>query len=634
MIYSSIKNKLVIYFTLLLLVITMSFSIYNYNSINKSYIYNLISTTKTLITPIHEEALKDVPETVNKLDLFIKTIFLVKADTFFEDAKRNVYLLEFIPLKNIVFYDKNNEIIASMNDYINKIKFEAPSTGIDFYKTKDTVSIKIPFVYKDKIPVTTVVTYYTKELNNKKQSILINATLFSLFFLILGISLTIIISNTIIGPIETLEQKAKEISNGNLDIDINISSDDELGRLSTMFNQMKNSIKNQINDIKKTKIYLKNIIDSINVAIISTDDNLVITNINKTAQKYCNDNFVISHNLISSIEFLKKHEHLIEESIKKNEEKIISRVILEDKLLNIFIYPLKQENEAGSVICIYDITETNNLEQIVLHTEKMRSIGRLTTGVAHEINNPLTSIIQASQNIQRRVSNTLEKNNEIAKKHGFTIENLQGYLKERLITKFVDDILQSAFRASEIISNMLSFSYKNKTSKNYYEINDIIENSIRLASHYYNSKKDIDFKRIETIFDKRKCDGKIYGVKTEIEQVLLNVLKNGSEAMLDKLQAGTTKNYTPMFKLWCDCTKDKLIVYIKDNGPGIPQMMINRIFEPFFTTKEIGKGTGLGLYICYLIIEHNHKGKIRIEKTDKDGTIFAIYLPKQIDGET
>lgn len=291
---------------------------------------------------------------------------------------------------------------------------------------------------------------------------------------------------------------------------------------------------------------------------------------------------------------------------------------------DITVYPLVSAGSEGAVLRIDEVTERIRMEELMVQTEKMISVGGLAAGMAHEINNPLGGIIQATQNILRRLDPHMDKNIEVANKYAVDLEKMNHYLEERNILLSLNGIQEAGSRAAKIVANMLQFSRRSDNKHHPRNIVDMFENAVELASNDYDLKKSYDFRHITIV---REYDTEIQEVtcsENEIEQVLLNLLKNAAQAMgeSDGERAPVITLRTYRDGAWA-------VMQIGDNGPGMDENTRKRIFEPFFTTKEHGKGTGLGLSVSYFIITENHKGQMMVESNPGWGTIFTIRLPME-----
>jgi len=243
--------------------------------------------------------------------------------------------------------------------------------------------------------------------------------------------------------------------------------------------------------------------------------------------------------------------------------------------------------------------------------------------MAHEINNPLGGILQSTQNILRRISPDLPANAQAAAECGISLDAVRAYLEKRNILNFMDGIRISGQKAAEIVQNMLTFSRRSESRMAPVDLADLLNKTVELAAHDYDLKKKYDFRLIEIIRDFPPDFPKVRCAATEIEQVILNLLRNAAHAMSANKDPKTPSRITLRLRK----EEDKARIEVKDNGPGMEENIRRRIFEPFFTTKEVGEGTGLGLSVSYFIITSNHKGSMSVESEPGKGSCFVIHLP-------
>lgn len=237
----------------------------------------------------------------------------------------------------------------------------------------------------------------------------------------------------------------------------------------------------------------------------------------------------------------------------------------------------------------------------LVNSEKMASIGRLTAGLAHELNNPLNFIggsVKPIRDDLTEIRKTLKNSVERSTSSQF-IE----------INKLLENIEEGSARASGIIRNLMQISPRSIDSKNIVDVHELVR---RTCALFQNAYTDIHLTLI--IHDPVL----VRGNTSEINQVLLNVIKNAVDAVSGKPKG--------QVKVIVSEKDDIGEITIQDNGPGIPKAIRSQVFEPFFTTKEEGKGTGLGLYISYGILR-KHKGMIHLDSERKKGTRFTITLP-------
>jgi two-component system NtrC family sensor kinase len=241
-----------------------------------------------------------------------------------------------------------------------------------------------------------------------------------------------------------------------------------------------------------------------------------------------------------------------------------------------------------AVVLVEDITEQERLESQLIQSEKMAAVGQLVSGVAHELNNPLTSIAGLSE--------FLLEQKELGQRD-------RGHLKV---------IHEQADRAGRIVRNLLTFARKGPAERSHVDLNELLQRTLMLMS-YDLRLKDIDVER-----DLGAGVPEVLGDRHALQQVVLNLLTNAAQAVASN-PPGAPR--VVRVRSWFDGT---VHVRVADTGPGIPAAARSQVFTPFFTTKEPGQGTGLGLSISYSIVEA-HGGHLVIEQ-EEQGASFRIDL--------
>jgi signal transduction histidine kinase len=252
----------------------------------------------------------------------------------------------------------------------------------------------------------------------------------------------------------------------------------------------------------------------------------------------------------------------------------------------------------------------------------MLSIGSLAAGMAHELKNPLSIVLQGSQNILRRISPDLLRNRRTAKELGVKLEQVHSYLEQSKILLFLEGINEAARRAARIIADMRTFSDCSHAGFVPAGLEDMLDTAVRLMDSDYDLKQQYDFRQVEIIRDYDSEIGRVSCNQTAIEQVFLNLIKNAAQAMAD---AGKPQPHRIMLRTRREGEWAR--VEVEDNGSGMDEKTRRHLFEPFFTTKPAGVGTGLGLSISYFIIHQQHGGNISVSSTPSKGTCFTICLP-------
>ncbi|WP_424493737.1 two-component regulator propeller domain-containing protein [Salinimicrobium sp. GXAS 041] len=260
--------------------------------------------------------------------------------------------------------------------------------------------------------------------------------------------------------------------------------------------------------------------------------------------------------------------------------------------------------------------ELKSTQKQLIQSEKMASLGRLATGVAHEIKNPLNFINNFAE-----LSVDLLEELEEAKKAGNETEI--GLLMKDL-KQNANKIGEHGKRADAIVKSMMQHVRGGKPVFGFFDVNELVEKYTTLAYQGKQNQFENFSARIEKDLDPEI--GKIKVVGQEIGQVLLNVIGNSLDAVRKK-QRSIGGKYDPEIRITTRKKAGFVEIVISDNGPGIPPEIRERIFEPFFTTKPTGEGTGLGLSLSYNIITQGHEGLLRLTKADEKGAEFVISLP-------
>ncbi len=272
------------------------------------------------------------------------------------------------------------------------------------------------------------------------------------------------------------------------------------------------------------------------------------------------------------------------------------------------------------------LSELKNTQNQLVHSEKMASLGELTSGIAHEIKNPLNFINNFSElNLDLLSEMEAQPNKN---------PDTDTFLKT--LKKNSEKINHHGKRVDDIVKSMLQHSRIGNLTKEPVNINVLCEESLKLAYHGFKAKEKTFQASFETHFDAGLPQ--IMAVPQDLSRVLLNLFNNAFYAVHEKkrkTQPVSTdalemeSSYKPMVIVGTKKCDNKIAITISDNGTGIPQKIINKIFQPFFTTKPTGEGTGLGLSMSYDIITKSHGGELHVKSSEDEGTDFEIILPVQ-----
>jgi len=258
----------------------------------------------------------------------------------------------------------------------------------------------------------------------------------------------------------------------------------------------------------------------------------------------------------------------------------------------------------------------------LIQSEKMASLGELTAGIAHEIQNPLNFVNNFSEVNKELIEEVKSQRSLSAGQAGkLTTEELDELLND--IAENEEKINHHGKRADAIVKGMLQHSTQTKGVKEPTDINALCDEYVRLAYHGFRARDKSFNARLETDFDDNI--GKTNIIPQDISRVILNLVNNAFYAVSEKKKQAAD-SYEPTVTIATRKGSGKIEVKVKDNGNGIPQKILDKIFQPFFTTKPTGEGTGLGLSLAYDIVKA-HGGEIKVESKEGEGSEFIIQLP-------
>lgn len=382
-----------------------------------------------------------------------------------------------------------------------------------------------------------------------------------------------------------------------LNIKWNRSLKKEVDKRTKQLKILNNELEKSRTIVEERDLFKQQIIDSLSVGLITFDNNKDITDINKKAEEV----FQVKKDQITGknfdelglYSFFKERdiERSIKEEITVEVEEINYKNQGKDKYYNYVMSPIVVGDNIikGGVITFRDITQERNINKELIEKDKMHSLGRLITGIAHEIRNPLTSIKAYLEALPKKYDNP------------------------KFREKITDQVPREINRLNDLLKELLEYSKPRVSEKRKFSLNTIVFEVGKLLDNL------LEERNIKLIINMEE-DTIVYGDKQKIKQVLINLTLNSIEAIEDGGQI-EIQGYT---------IGKKVKIKIKDNGSGIDRERLENIFEPFYTTKETG--TGLGLLICYQHIKEN-KGKIKITSEKNKGTRVYITLNKEEIGE-
>jgi two-component system NtrC family sensor kinase len=234
--------------------------------------------------------------------------------------------------------------------------------------------------------------------------------------------------------------------------------------------------------------------------------------------------------------------------------------------------------------------QSRDLYQQLLQAEKMAALGQTISGVAHELNNPLATILSWAERLAERTLDDTAR-------------------------RGIDVILSESERAARIVRNLLTFARKRQSTRSMIDLNQVVRETLALRAYEHR------LTNIDVVTALASGLAPVFADPHQIQQVLLNLVINAEQAMLSAHGRGSL-----VLRTWHDVERDAVVLQVSDDGPGVPPDVKTRIFDPFFTTKEVGKGTGLGLTVAYAIIQE-HGGSIRVDSQPDGGASFTLEFP-------
>ena len=357
--------------------------------------------------------------------------------------------------------------------------------------------------------------------------------------------------------------------------------------------QLYSSLEQKAQQIERLKDFSENIVESMNVGVLAVDFEGRIEFWNTQLEQSMG---VRRADAVGrTIEEILPADLAVEIAARSQEERVTNlyKFPLRNRdgrtlVVNVSIAPLagKSEERLGRLILVDDITQRMQLEEQLVQTEKLTSLGLLAAGVAHEVNTPLAVISNYIQMLAKQLPDNDPRQ------------------------KLTDKIVKQTFRASEIVNNLLNFSRTGGAAFKEVNLNQVIDETLTLAAHPFRAGN------VQVIKNLQADLPGILGSSNRLQQVFLNLFLNAKDAM----PSGG------MLEVRSSANNGTVEVEVSDTGMGIQRENLARVFDPFFTTKATGRGTGLGLSVSYGIIKE-HAGKIEVRSTPGKGTSFRLEFP-------
>jgi len=426
---------------------------------------------------------------------------------------------------------------------------------------------------------------------------------------ILAISLTIglFIQRFVSRPVKHLLRGTERVAAGDLSTPLEISSANEIGILASSFDQMTQRLQGSEQELKASEEKYRSLFDN--------DPNPIFVFDRSTFQ-------IIDANIRATEKYGYSKEELLQMSFRdlgdpEDAEKIRASVVeaciflpkvrhrkKDGSRMHVDIHSCPRVHLGEDVIIanIADISDSIQAEAQLIQASKMATLGEMSAGVAHELNQPLNAIRIGSDLIKKMVDRGER-------------------LEPDLAGKVSREISAQVERAANIINHLREFGRKSESDElEKVNINKPIRDVFTVLG------QQLKLRQIKVNLDLDENLPPVYGVNNRLEQVFINLVMNARDAIEEMLEKSYEKEREGLLTIRTYQEKGRVVAVVRDNGIGMPERVKEKVFEPFFTTKDLGRGTGLGLSISYGIIK-DYEGTIEVESMPGSGTIFKISLP-------
>jgi PAS domain S-box-containing protein len=426
---------------------------------------------------------------------------------------------------------------------------------------------------------------------------------------ILAISLTIglFIQRFVSRPVKHLLRGTERVAAGDLSTPLEISSANEIGILASSFDQMTQRLQGSEQEIKASEEKYRSLFDN--------DPNPIFVFDRSTFQ-------IIDANIRATEKYGYSKEELLQMSFRdlgdpEDAEKIRASVVeaciflpkvrhrkKDGSRMHVDIHSCPRVHLGEDVIIanIADISDSIQAEAQLIQASKMATLGEMSAGVAHELNQPLNAIRIGSDLLKKMVDRGER-------------------LEPDLAGKVSREISAQVERAANIINHLREFGRKSESDElEKVNINKPIRDVFTVLG------QQLKLRQIKVNLDLDENLPPVYGVSNRLEQVFINLVMNARDAIEEMLEKSYEKEREGLLTIRTYQEKGRVVAVVRDNGIGMPERVKEKVFEPFFTTKDLGRGTGLGLSISYGIIK-DYEGTIEVESMPGSGTIFKISLP-------
>lgn len=585
--FKSIKFKIALMFVLLTLSIIILIGTFTINNTD-SYYHSEFSNLMSLV--FNDEYIDQLSSNINQENAEIKIFNNIStySGQIGIDSFRNIYLLDGKTGKSLTGLSSNEQLASGLDISTNIISSMNGETGKNVNSVSPYMDYAVPLKDGELVKYIIYIRDTKEETNNVVENIFRIMMQAMVLGLVISLLFAILLSKTILAPIETLTQKAKKISSGDFEERIDVSGNDEIAVLTDNFNHMADELKSTLNAIQSEKDKVETILRYMTDGIIAFDKSGQIIHINPTARRLMNisaKSFPDFEKLFGNLDIT-----MTQASYLGHFESTERKMTINNTQLSIYFAPFKTNKKLrGLIAVIQDITKQEMLEN---------SRREFVANVSHELRTPLTTVKSYAETLI-----DLSQDSNIDTDTLSSFLNIINNETDRM-TRLVKDLL---------LLSQLDYGLKDMY-KDYFSVGDLITDIVSRLQIYAKEKNQT------MTYEPTNQLPEYYGNSDRIEQVITNIITNA----LKYTPEGGTVLISSMYMY------DEIVIKVKDTGIGISEENLNHIFERFYRvdkarSRQMG-GTGLGLAIAKEIVEA-HGGTISIKSVPNFGTDVIITLP-------
>lgn len=536
---------------------------------------------------------------------------------------------------SVVFLvEKRNDFLVLLDSFL--LQVENPDTGPLIFE--QTASLLFVISHEMKSTMSVLHSQIQDRIARDNVAFVISALLSLVLLTALLLFTLVWIRQGFLSRILRMDRLAGCIAHGDYSRYLPSDQQDELSGLARSFGVMQDAIQEQMENLASERDKFSTILSSIGDAVIAVDSTSRVITMNAVAERLTGWKFSeatghYAHEIVrlfsaGTREPLKSPlQRVLDsgETIELMEHSVLVNRSGKEFLVQDSAAPVRSRSGAvsGAVLVFRDITDQAQMQETVAQNEKMLSVGGLVAGVAQEIQSPLSDLFRNVESLGEYLQSPDEDGRTAAKKTGNSLDPVSEHLHKSGMLDKLTAIREDSAWVMRILEKMLMFAGTKAEIKEQVDISLLLDNAVELSRTDYEMKKLYDFRKIIIVRDYERNIPPVWCDPTGLQQVFLNILRNGLQAMY------AAKTDPPRFLLRISSDEDRrsVCIEISDNGPGMEEGIRKRAFEPFYTTYTKGEGSGLGLSIAYFIITDTHGGTLEVRSAPGAGARFIIYLP-------